>query len=66
MKITLQHNRYFSAAYWEEMWRRLISTLKREFTTFRSSGAAAGVFRAMVLKEMSDHFRSWRVVILMA
>ncbi len=66
MKITLQHNRYFSAAYWEEMWRRLISTLKREFTTFRSSGAAAGVFRTMVLKEMSDHFRSWRVVILMA
>lgn len=66
MKITLQLNRFLSAAYREDLLRRLIPSLRREFDTFRSSGAAPGVFRTMVLKEMSDHIRSWRVVILMA
>ena len=66
MKITLQLNRFLSAAYREDLLRRLIPLLRREFDTFRSSGAAPGVFRTMVLKEMSDHIRSWRVVILMA
>jgi len=65
MKITLQQNRYFSAAYWKELLQQLVPTVRREFTTFRSSGAAPGVFRTMVMKEMSDHIHSWRVVILM-
>lgn len=55
MKITLQLNRFLSAAYREDLLRRLIPSLRREFDTFRSSGAAPGVFRTMVLKEMSDH-----------
>lgn len=66
MKITLLQNRFLNAAYWDELLRRLIPMLKRELTTFRSSGAVPGVFRSMVLKEMSDHIRSWRVVILIA
>lgn len=66
MKVTLQLNRFLSAAYREDLLRRLIPSLRREFDTFRSSGAAPGVFRTIVLKEMSDHIHSWRVVILMA
>ena len=57
MKITAIQHKFFTGVYWEE--------LRDRFSSYRSSGAAPGVFRTMVLKEVGDHIRSWRVVILM-
>lgn len=65
MKITAIQHRFLTRGYWEEQLRRIVPELRNLCSAYRKSGATPGVFRSMVLKEVSDHIRSWRVVILM-
>ena len=65
MKVTAIQHKYMTRAFWEERLRNIIPELRDQLISYRRSGAAPGVFRSMVLKEVGDHFRSWRVIILM-
>lgn len=65
MKETAIPHKYFTKSFWNDLLRRFITGVRREFISYRRSGAATGVFRSMVLKEIGDYFRSLRVIILM-
>lgn len=59
----IQHKTESKTNY-EEKLRHLIWYLQDTFKVDKNSGAKTGIFRAMVLKEISDHVGSWKVIIL--
>lgn len=58
MNKTAQENQFFGGAIWRTLFGS--ATLEKE-----KSDKAISPFRAMVQKEIADHIRSWRVIILM-
>jgi len=64
MNETAIQNKTETKTSWEDKLQRFIWFLQDKFKTIQNSGTESGVFRAMVLKEVSDHIRSWRVIIL--
>lgn len=64
MNETTVQNKTETLKGWEEKIQRIVWFLQDKFKPVRNSGTQPGVFRAMVLKEVGDHVRSWRVIIL--